>query len=430
MNRSTLRASFLACLAIGAITATTMSASAQMGGAPPSSSSKKSSSSSGASVSKALSAPLKATQDAMKANDLPGALTHAKEAQAIDGRTDYDNYIINQFLGNIYIGLKDYKNAQIAFQAMADSPSLLPADKNNIYSTALQLAVNNQDWPNAIRYGEALQAAGPLPPTLVEQLAVAYYNSGNHDKALALAKPQIDADKAAGRQSSQALMQIMMSGLAKQNDNGAAVATLEGLAQDYGNVDDWAKLIDLAFNTKGLTDIQALYLYRLRALTNATTSLDDYAIMANITTKAGYPGETVSLLEHGIAQGAVKPGDKTSALLSAARAKVPGDKSSLPSFEAQAKARKTGDYDVKVAETYYGYGNYAAAEEAANRAISKGGVKDSSEGPMVLGMALAAQGKNPDAVAAFAKVPGANDQKIAHLWTLYAQRKYGATPTK
>jgi hypothetical protein len=381
------------------------------------------------SVSKSIGPALKATQDAMKANDMQTALTHAKEAQAVEGTTDYDKYVINQFLGNIYIGLKDYKNAQVAFQAMADSPALLPADKNNIYATTLQLAVNNQDWTTAIRYGEALQAAGPLPPTLVEQLAVAYYNSGNHDKALALAKPQVDADKAAGRQPSQALLQIMLSGLAKQNDNSAAVATLEGLVQDYGNPDDWAKLIDLAFNTKGLNDIQALYLYRLRVVTNATTSLDDYAIMGNITTKAGYPGETVTLLEHGMQAGVVKPGDKAGAQLAAARAKVPGDKASLPAFAKQAEARKTGDYDIKLAETYYGYGRYADAEAAASRAISKGGLKDPSEGPMVLGMALVAQGKNADAVAAFAKVTGANDQKIAHLWTLYAQRKYGAAPT-
>jgi hypothetical protein len=336
--------------------------------------------------------------------------------------------VINQFLGNIYIGLKDYKNAQVAFQAMADSPALPAEEKNNVYSTTLQLAVNNQDWATAIRFGEPLQAVGPLPPAIAEQLAVAYYNSGNHDKALAIAKAQIDADKAAGRQSSQALMQIMMSGLAKQNDNGAAVATLEGLAQDYGNADDWAKLIDLAFNTKGLNDIEALYLYRLRVVTNATTSLDDYAIMGNITTKAGYPGETVTLLEHGMQQGVVKPGDKAGAQLAAARAKVPGDKASLPAFEKQAMARKTGDYDIKVAETYYGYGNFVGAETAASRAISKGGLKDPSEGPMVLGMAQVAQGKNADAAATFAKVSGANDQKIAHLWTLYAQRKYGAAP--
>ncbi len=407
--RTVLAAAFAACAALSVSTGATAADKAP-------------------SISKGLATPLKATQEAMKANDLQGALAHAKEAQAVDGQTDYDKYVVNQFLGNIYIGLKDYKNAQVAFQAMADSPALLPADKNNVYSTTLQLAVNNQDWATATRYGEALQAVGPLPGTLAEQLAVAYYNSGNHDKALVIAKAQIDADKAAGRQSSQALMQIMMSGLAKQNDNGAAVATLEGLAQDYGNPDDWAKLIDLTFNTKGLNDIQALYLYRLRVLSGATTSLDDYAIMGNITTKAGYPGETVSLLEHGMQHGVVKSGDKAGAQLAAARAKVPGDQASLPAFEKQATARKTGDYDIKLAETYYGYGRYAEAETAASRAIGKGGLKDPSEGPMVLGMALAAQGKNADAAAAFAKVSGANDQKIAHLWTLYVQRKYGAAP--
>ncbi len=52
---------------------------------------------------------------------------------------------------------------------------------------------------------------------------------------------------------------------------------------DYGGADDWAKQSwsTLAFTGKGLTDIQALYLYRLRVITNATTSLDDYAIMGH-----------------------------------------------------------------------------------------------------------------------------------------------------
>ncbi len=149
-----------------------------------------------------------------------------------------------------------------------------------------------------------------------------------------------------------------------------------------------------------------------------------------ITTKAGYPSETVSFLEHGMAQGVVKAGDKTASLLATARGKVAGDKASLPAFEAQAKARKTGDYDVKVAETYYGYGRYAEAEEAAARAMSKGGVKDPNEAPLVVGMAQAMQGKNDAAVASLAKVTGSGAaSKIAHLWTLYAQRKYTTAAT-
>jgi hypothetical protein len=225
-------------------------------------------------------------------------------------------------------------------------------------------------------------------------------------------------------------MQIVMSSQAGQKDTAGATATLEGLAQDYGSPDDWGRLIDLAFNSRGLTDLQALNLYRLRVATNATTSVDDYAIMATITSKAGYPGETVAFLEHGMARGTVKAGDKAGAQLASARTKANADKASLAAFDAQARARKTGEYEVKVAETYFGYGRYAEAEEAAQRAMTKGGMKDPAEAQMVLGMALAREGKNADAAAALAKVAGtANDQKIAHLWTLYVQRKYMAAAT-
>jgi tetratricopeptide (TPR) repeat protein len=381
------------------------------------------------SVSHSLAKPLTAAQESMKTNDFAGALAHMQEAQAVAERTDFDNYVINQFLGNIYIGLKDYANAAKAFEAMAASPALPPADKSNVSATIVQLAVNTNDWPTAIKYGEQLQAAGPLPAILAEQLAVAYYNSGDHAKANVLAKAQIDADKAAGRQPSQALLQIVVNSQAGSKDMAGAMATLEGLVVDYGDPGDWARLIDPAFG-RGMTDLQALNLYRLRIATDAKTSVDDYAIMATVTTKAGYPGETVSMLEHGLAKGEIKPGDQTAGPLAAARQKTVEDRRMLPGFDAQAKARKTGDFDVKVAETYYGYGQYAEAEATARRAISKGGMKDPAEAPMVLGMALARQGKNAEAIEVFSKVGGnANDQKIAHLWTLYCQRKYTTAQT-
>jgi tetratricopeptide (TPR) repeat protein len=382
----------------------------------------------GQSVSKSLATPLKAAQDAMKANDFAGALAHVKEAQAVPGLTDYDNFVINQFLGNIYIGMKDYKNAETAFVAMASSPDLPQADKANAYSTTIQLAVNNNDWATAIKFGEQLQAIAPLQGPLVEQLAVAYYNSGDKAKALAIAKPQIDADKAAGRPSSEALMQIQLGAQATSNDTAGAMATIEGMVAQHGNPDDWARLIDLTFGSKGLTDIQALNLYRLRIITGATTSVDDYVIMGQVASiNLLYPVEGEMMIEHGVSTGVVKPGDKASAALAQIRPKAAKDKASIGEFEKLAIARKTGDYDLKLAETYYGYGRYADAETAVRRAMGKGGVKDNAEAQMVLGMALAQQGKNADAAAAFAKVSGnANEMKIAHLWTVYAQRQYGA----
>ena len=66
--------------------------------------------------------------------------------------------------------------------------------------------------------------------------------------------------------------------------------------------------------------------------------------------------------------------------------------------------KQNGQYNVKLAEALYSYGMYPEAEAAAKLAISKGGMTDSSEAPMVLGQSLVAQGKYADAVAAFGQV--------------------------
>jgi|HubBroStandDraft_5_1064220.scaffolds.fasta_scaffold04472_7 hypothetical protein len=381
-------------------------------------------------VSAAVGKPLSEAAKAMKANDFATALAKTKEAEAASTHVPFDDYTIQQFYGNIYIGTKDYKGAEGAFEAMAASSVLPPADKAGVLTTVIQLAVNNADWPVVMQYAAQLQAIGPLPDNVVEPVAVAYYNSGALDKALVLAKQGIASAQAAGKSPPQSLMDIVTRSQLKSNDTAGAQKTLEGLAQTYGEPNDWAQLIDLSFGTlKNLNDLQALYLYRLRVTTNATTSVDDYAIMANITTKAGYPGETVAFLEHGMSQGTVKAGDKAGAQLSLARSKMAEDQKSLPAFAKAAEARKSGDFDVKLAEAYYGYARYGEAEAAAQRAIAKGGMKDAGEAQMVLGMALTGEGKSADAAAAFAKAGGnANNQAIAHLWSLYAERKYGSTP--
>src|ERR1700742_958071 len=77
-------------------------------------------------VSKELAKPLTAAQTAMKANDMTTALASVKEAQAMPNLTPFDQYTIQEFLANIYIAQKDYANAALAFEAMADSPSLPP----------------------------------------------------------------------------------------------------------------------------------------------------------------------------------------------------------------------------------------------------------------------------------------------------------------
>jgi len=418
MRQSLLRVVFGACL-VAAAAFSAGSASA----ADKASSSEK--------VSAAVGKPLVAAQTAMKANDLTTALAHVHEAQAVPDRTPFDDFTINEFLANIAIGMKDYKAAATSFEAMADSPALPEDKKSNVLTNAVLLAANESDWQRVIKYGEALEAMGPLDPKVASPMSVAYFNTGNAAKATALAQSQAAAATAAGKAPDQAALDIVVRGQLKQNDYAGAAKTLETLVANYGDANDWGELIDMAFMTKGLHDLDALHLYRLRIVTGATTPADDYAIMAQVASQLTYPVEAVSMIEHGMSKGVVKAGDKASGLLAGLRPKAEKDKASIAEFDKLAQGHKTGDYDLKLAETYYGYGRYSDAADAAQRAITKGGNKDPNDAQMVLGESLAMQGKNAEAAAAFAKVSGnATTEKSAHLWTLYTQRKSTTAATQ
>jgi hypothetical protein len=60
----------------------------------------------------------------------------------------------------------------------------------------------------------------------------------------------------------------------------------------------------------------------------------------------------------------------------------------------------------------------------ARLAQTKGGLKDSGEATMLLGMAQVMQGKNAEAQTTLAGVSGAEARtRAAKLWSLYAQVK-------
>ncbi len=404
---------FAACLAAGLAVVPVAASAADKPAAAPQQ-----------TVSKDVLKPLVAAQKALQEKDWATALTHIHEAQAVPVRTPVDDYNINVFLGSAAIGMKDYATAAPVYETLADSPALPADQKVSTLGNALLLSSIANHWANVTRFGEELEAMGPLDEKFSAPLAMAYYNQGDMAKALAVAKRSTDAAAAAHVVAQQQIIDLVLRIQVKQNDLAAASATLETLVTNYSAPEYWAEMIDIAFRTPGLRDIDALDLSRLRLAADATTPESDYQMMARITTDLGYPGECVAMVEHGISKGVVGAGGPIAPLLATARQKEIEDKRSLPSFDAQSRARKTGDYDVKLAETYYGYGRYAEAEEAARRAIAKGGLKDPGEGPLVLGMSLTLQGKGAEAAQVLDQIKATpTEQKIAHLWSLYAQRK-------
>ncbi len=381
---------------------------------------------SGPSVSAPVAKLMQPAEAAIKAGDNAGAMVLLKQAAALPDQTPFDTYAINSFMANAAIALKDYATAEVAVDAMAESSALPDADKASTLHNAALLAGQFKHYDKTIKYGQAYIAlGGPPDGAVLGALATAYYNTNDYVNAAAFAQKSIAAAPA-GQPPNEAALQIMFSSQWKSGAKADAQATQELLVSNYDDPDQWARLIDIAGSSPGVKDIDLLQIYRLRLATKAAGESDDYMTPAALAQSDHYPVEAEAYVNAGA--GTIDTG-KNGALISQIRAAAAKDRATLGQFESLANKTASGEFDVKLAETYMGYARYADAETVARRALTRPSPKiDHNEANMVLGEALILQGKTADAIAAFNAVsnPTPGMMQAKRVWLVYANRKTGA----
>lgn len=381
-------------------------------------------------VSAAVAKPLSEALKAAQGGDMPGALAKLTEAQAVASRTPFDDYKINAILAYVAIQQKDYATATTATEFCANSPVIPQEEKLATFKNALVLASAAKQYQKAVVYGQNLVALNGLDKATEAQLAIDYYELKDMANAKDFAQKSVDLAKAAGTAPDPNALRILMSAQVGQNDQAGAEQTLEALVlADPDNASDaWRQLVDVTLGIKGIRDLDALYLFRLKVVAGAMTQSDDYTTLGGVAAQLGYPTEAVTVMQQGISSGKLTSGQAGETLIKA-RKDAAQDERLLGSIAAAAEKSKTGEQDVKLGEDYWGYGRYADAEAAARRAVAKGGLKDPAEGPLLIGIAEVAQGKYDEAQQTFAQINNTPAKtKVAHMWSLYAQAKAKKAP--
>jgi hypothetical protein len=355
-------------------------------------------------------------------------MTVLKQAQASGDLKPYDLYVINRFIASAAISLNDMPTAAAAAEAAADSGAAPDEEKKAVLHDAIQLAQVVQQWPKVVTYGQQLAAMNGLDYQTASMLAIGYYKSSDFPHAQQYAQQSIDMAKAAGQPPDQNALQIIVGSQVNQNNQAGAEQTLEQLAVQSNSPETWSQLTGVALGAKGMKELYALYLYRLRLLAGAMSQSDDYTVLGSLTSQLGYPTESASAYRQGISSGKITSAQAGSTYTKAQHDAVT-DERSLPEIAASAAKSKNGEQDVKLGEDYWGYGRYADAEAAAQRAIGKGGLKDPNEGPLLVGAAQTVQGKYAQAIQTFSQISGSEAvTRTAHLWSLYAQAKQKGQP--
>ena len=347
-----------------------------------------------ATVSAHVGALLQEAQAQAKAGNWKSAMAKVNEAEAAPNKSAADTQVINQMKnfiavssGDASIGgavgakakfANDY-NAGRYRDVIADAETL---KKYNAFGPQEQLLVGQayykaNDFAGCVRYSKTLSGSD----TALELLARCAYETG---------------DEATQRQA------------------------LEQLVARGGKAEHWKLLLKLGERARGLSDHNTLDINRLRLLTGAMTTKDDYISLAQFALQFKLAAEAQAAMEKGVAAKLLND-DRSMRLLNGAKAQAAANSAAAAKTLAAANAAPQGDDLVAVGENMIGEGKAKEAIGMIQNGLKKP-LKDAATGQLRLGQAYLAAGQKAEAKAAFAKVKTPEkDAMIAHLWTLAAR---------
>jgi len=307
---------------------------------------------------------------------------------------------------------------------MSISSGALPADqigKANFDAgvTAYQMS----DYAKAATYLKASKDAGYTDPSnqIDAVLADAYRRSNNGAAALQLAQQELAKAKAAGVKPSEGAIRNALQSAYESKQVAQATDLAVQLVEDYPSANAWTSAFQVVRAVNRLSGQEDLDVARLMARTNSLSSRNDYLAYLEDADPRRSPGETLKIIDQGVASGKLTQADVAEAR-SMASGRVGADRAALPSYEKDARVPSAPFATVNgAADAFLSYDQPAKAEELFKLALPKAGA-EKDRVLTRLGIAQTDQGKYADAKATFEQVGGVR-VPVAKLWLAYIKGK-------
>jgi tetratricopeptide (TPR) repeat protein len=372
-------------------------------------------------ITKKVDKPMAAAEKAFAAKQWDEVLASVTEAEAVEvEKSLWDLYWIHEFRGRAYLSQEKYAEAAKELEFGLSSPCMAEADKPSRTKMLLQIAYRLKEYPKVIELGTKVMATNP-DPEIGTYVGNAYYATDDFPNTRRVMTEVVAKQEAGSQPPEEITYRILQGACIKLKDNACVTDQLEKLVIHYPKPQYWQDLMGLLMaQTKN--NNQLLNMWRLADGANVLSDPAEYLEMAQLAIGQGLPGEAQAVLEKGLQKGAfTRPSQKDQAnqLLAEAKQAVALDKSTLDKQDVAARAKPTGDNDVKLGAAYLSYGETAKAIEALQRGITKGGVKNPDDAALLLGIAQLRAGNKPEAAKAFSTVnKDATMTRIAKLWLL------------
>ncbi|NJO12659.1 MAG: tetratricopeptide repeat protein [Gammaproteobacteria bacterium] len=374
-------------------------------------------------VSAKVAKPLKAAQEALSKEQWDEAMVKIREAQAIEERSPYDDFQINEFLAFASIKKGDYATAATALESVLDSGFLAEELVNDRTKQLAQLNFQIKSYPKAIEFGKRWMAATPDDPYAYELTGQAQYLIDDNAGAIQTLRGAVDAAKRSGTPVKEQWLQVILSAHDRTDDAAGVSQTLQELVAAFPTPKYWEQVLDSLYTRPDNDDRTTLEIHRLRSEVGVLKRPDDYVEMSDIAAAVGVPAEAAAAMEKALSAetAQAKDRERRQQRLTELKRLAESDRKSLPGLEKDSATAKSGDVDYALGVGYLSFAQYDQAAAALKRAVQKGGLKRPDEAQLALGRALLKANQIEEAKRAFAAVPESSKlARIAQLWAIYA----------
>jgi tetratricopeptide (TPR) repeat protein len=360
--------------------------------------------------------PLKAAQEAVQKKNWNGALAKIKEAQAVQPRTSFEDYKINELLWYVY--LQQGRNADAArlLEQQIASGQMPAGERVQRTKTVAQLYFRAGNYSKAAQAANQYLKSAPNDQEVQLLVAQSHFQQKDYKSAVAAANRLIKP----GQRPSEDLLQLLLRSNYELKDAAGTSAALEQLLTYYPSPDTWDRLLD-GYIGQTNHDHELLALYRLSEDVGSLTKSRQYLDMAQALFVGGFAIESERIMDKGLAAGLFSGEELTRATRTrdTAKRKADEDRKGLAGASKALAAAKTGDAAYKVGQLYFSAGKYAEAADAMRKALALPGLNDIDDANMEMGIALVRLGKKTEAGKAFDAVKDPKYAEVARLWKLH-----------
>jgi hypothetical protein len=363
--------------------------------------------------------PLQAAQALVKQRKGREAMAEIAKAEAVPNRTPFENQVIAQMKAAAASAAGDNDATIKANQAVLDSGKVSGREATTLVQSIAVAYYNKKDYGEAAHWTQRYFKEGGSDPAMHTVLLQSYYlgnDCGSVNKMLAGSEE---------RHASEEELQMLANCYDRQKDTAGYVGAIERLVVSYPKKSYWTDLLARVQKKPGFSDRLGVNVYRLRLATGNLSSTNDYLEMAQLALQAGVPAEAKVIVDKGYEAKALGQGAEAARhqrLRDLVMKDLAESQKNRAKDERDALAAKDGNELVKVGLNYVYEGKADKGIDLIEQGIKRGGLKRPEDAKLRLGEAQIYAGQKAKGVQTLKTVQG-NDgtADIARLWILNAR---------